>query len=128
VEHPRLDVVLLPERLRRADDQVLPRADQTADVVGNASSRVGREAALLEGDNPEVRSPASRLGGRGHARCVSPDDHQPLSRHVRSSLLSLPVCETQAAPRREAETPRPFPSATKVAAENGMKRATRETP
>jgi hypothetical protein len=78
VENASVNVVSLSECLRSAGDQPLDIVDDTADIVGDPSSRIGRVRALLQDDNVQIRPYAARLRCSGHSRCVAANDHQAL--------------------------------------------------
>ena len=91
MEHPGVDAVIGLEFLRCHRDQRFDVVDNLADVVGDASGRVGGMGAFLEGNDVQILAQPLCLGGGAHPCGVPADDHEPLLRH-RSRLLLL-SCE-----------------------------------
>jgi hypothetical protein len=69
-----LDVLLLFKFPRGPGDQLFDVADNLADIVGDASGRIGRISAALIGYNFKLRIPAAGLGGGVHACGISTDN------------------------------------------------------
>ena len=91
MEHPGVDTVIGFECLRSHRDEGLDVVDNLADVVGDASGRVGGVGASLECNDVQILAQPLCLGGGAHPCGVPADDHEPLLRH-RSRLLLL-SCE-----------------------------------
>ena len=81
VLQPDVDA-LLAELGRGARHEVVERGHVARHQVRDAAGGVARPRALLEGDDLEVRLPATGLHGRRHAAGVSSDHHEPV-RHGR---------------------------------------------
>jgi hypothetical protein len=74
--HPGVNVVIRLEFLRCYGDQLFDIVDNLADVVGDASDRVGGMGSLLEGNDLKIFFESLRLGGGAHPRRVSADDYE----------------------------------------------------
>jgi hypothetical protein len=90
-----------PELLDGAGDEAPSVPDHPADEVRHAALAVGGEAALVVGDDLEVRIGPARLGGRAHAGRVGADDHEPFapltdSRPVLRADAHQPISEPNA--------------------------------
>jgi hypothetical protein len=87
VQGARVDVLLLTKRLRCTSDQRFHVVDNLADVVRNASGRVGGVRAALEGDDLQFWSAPTRLRCRAHTRRVAANDNKPLAGHRVSPFM-----------------------------------------
>jgi hypothetical protein len=71
-----IDAVFVPKGIRRDGDEPIDVVDNLADIIGNASGRIGRMGSFLEGDNLQIRFEPLCLGRRAHPRCVPADDNK----------------------------------------------------
>jgi hypothetical protein len=76
-----IDAVFIPKFFRCDGCQLPDIVDNLADIVGNASSRVGSMGSFLEGYNVQFGFQSLCLGGSAHSCSVSPDDYQPFLYH-----------------------------------------------
>jgi len=89
VKGPGVNVPLFPELFRCDGDEGLQVVDDTADVVWNASGRVGGVWTALENDDFQILSTSAGLRGRAHSSRISSDDDKPLLIHVFSAPFGI---------------------------------------
>jgi hypothetical protein len=85
MQNAGVDAIFVAEYFGRDGDELLDVVDNLADIVGNASGRIGRMGSFLEGDNLQIRFKPLCLGRRTHPRCVPADDNKSFFRHKPSS-------------------------------------------
>jgi hypothetical protein len=81
MENTGVDAVIGLEFLRCDRDQRFDIVDNLADVVGNASGRVGRVGAFLEGNDVQILVQPLCLCGGAHSRRIAADDNEPFLCH-----------------------------------------------
>jgi hypothetical protein len=76
MQNAGVDAVVVAKCFGRNGDEPIDVVDNLADIIGNASGRIGRMGSFLEGDNLQVRFEPLCLGRRAHPRCVPADDNK----------------------------------------------------
>src|ERR1700692_1907070 len=96
-----VDAMAIPELLWRAGHQLVDGEDVAANEVGNPTGRVTGPSSFLHGDDLQVGTTASGLGGRAHAGRVTADHDQAFGHRGqpkprltrRREPTSRPVCD-----------------------------------
>lgn len=81
VQNARVDAIPLPELFRSANNEFCFFVDNTADVIGDPSSRVGGVRTPFKNDNIQLRPVAFGLGGSAHSRGIAADHNQSFPGH-----------------------------------------------
>lgn len=81
VKDPGVNISLFPEFFRCDGNEGLQVVDDTADIIGDTSGRVGGVRAALENDNLKILSAAPGLRSRAHSRCIPSDNDKPFLVH-----------------------------------------------
>jgi hypothetical protein len=76
-----IDAVFIPKFFRCDGNELPDIVDNLADIVGNASGRVGCMGPFLEGNDIQIRIESLCLGRRAHARRIAADDYESFLRH-----------------------------------------------
>jgi len=89
MEDTGINTVFVPKFLRCDGHQLPDIVDNLADIVRNASGRVGCVWSLLEDNDVQFRFNPLCLGGGTHSCRISADDHKPFLLHFScpSSLI-----------------------------------------
>jgi len=82
VKGPGVNVPLFPEFFRCDGYEGLQVVDDTADIVRDASGRVGCMRAALENNDFQVLPVTAGLRSRAHSSCIYSDNDKPLLVHV----------------------------------------------
>jgi hypothetical protein len=77
-----IDAVFIPKFFRRDGNELPDIVDNLADIIGNASGRVGCMGPFLEGYDVQVRLQPFCLGRRAHSGGIPADDNKSFSRHI----------------------------------------------
>jgi hypothetical protein len=86
-----IDAIFVSEFLRCYGDKFPDVVDNLADIVGDASSGVGRMRPPLEDDDLQFRLDPLCLGGGAHSRRIAADYHQPLFLHSSNTSSSIHI-------------------------------------
>jgi hypothetical protein len=65
-----INAVLVPKGIRRDGDELIDVVDNLADIIGNASGRIGRVGSFLECDDVQIGPEPLCLGRRAHPRGI----------------------------------------------------------
>jgi len=76
MKDPCVDPVVRAELLGGYRYERIEIVDNLADVIGDASGRVGCVRTPFKGDDLQVLFEPLRLCSSTHPRCIAPDDHE----------------------------------------------------
>jgi hypothetical protein len=88
-----IDAVFIPKFFRRDRYELPDIVDNLADIIGNASGRVGCMGSFLEGYDVQVRLQPFCLGRRAHSGGIPADDNKSFLCHI--SFTSIQVIITR---------------------------------